>query len=836
MYLGAAPGVGKTYSMLGEGHRRLKRGTDVVVGVMEDHGRAITRAMVEGLEVQPRLTLEYRGTTFTEMDVDGLLARRPAVALVDELAHTNVPGSRNAKRWEDVNELLDAGIDVVTTVNIQHLESLNDVVESITGVVQQETVPDHVVRRADQIELVDMSPEALRRRMAHGNVYPSERVDAALSHYFRVGNLTALRELALLWVADRVDEGLARYRAEQGIAETWPARERIVVALTGGGEGDTLIRRGARIAGRSAGRDLLAVHVVRGDGLNIGDQEALNRQRALTESLGGTFHTVVGDDVATALLEFSRGVNASQLVIGASRRGWLASALQPWTGDSIVRDSGDIDVHVVTHPGASRHLGRRRTRRALSRRRRVAGWSLALVGPWLLSWLLLSWPADVGLPTDLMLFLALTVAVALVGGLVPALVGAVVASTLLNYHFTPPTGGLTIAEPENAFALVVFLVVAAAVASVVDLAARRSGEAARAQSEAAALSALAGDVVRSDTGLVAVLNRVQEAFAQEYVALLERQGSNRAWRAVAEVGEGSLTEPEEADTAVLIDDVHSLVLRGRPLAASDRRVLDAFAAHLVALDERDRLRGQAAEAERLAGVDALRTSLLAAVSHDLRTPLAGVKAAVSSLRQPDVVWTPDERDELLATIEDSADRLDDLLGNLLDMSRLQTGALRPRQDSVDLADVVAGAARGLPTEHLQVDLPDDLPLVVSDAGLLERIVANVLQNAVRHSPDDSPVLVSGGYVGDQVELRIADRGTGVADAQKEQMFKPFQRLGDAPAGDGVGLGLAVARGFAMALGGQLDPEDTPGGGITMVLSLPASGGAPVAPSRVEAGR
>ncbi len=349
VYLGAAPGVGKTFAMLDEGKRRADRGTDVVIGFVEDHGRQKTREKTVGLEVVPRRSVEYRGVEFEEMDLDAVLNRRPAVVLVDELAHTNVPGIGNEKRWQDVDLLLDAGIDVITTVNIQHLESLNDVVESITGIGQRETVPDEVVRRADQIELVDMSPEALRRRMVHGNVYPPERIDAALTNYFRLGNLSALRELALLWVADRVDEGLDRYRQQHGIDTPWPARDRIVVALTGGPEGDALIRRGVRIAGRSAGRDLLAVHVHRGDGMTASQPQALERQRVLVESLGGTYHSVVGEDVAEALLDFARGVNASQLVIGASRRGRFASMVQPWTGEAIVRGSGDIDVHVVTH-------------------------------------------------------------------------------------------------------------------------------------------------------------------------------------------------------------------------------------------------------------------------------------------------------------------------------------------------------------------------------------------------------------------------------------------------------------------------------------------------------
>ncbi|KPM50195.1 histidine kinase, partial [Frankia sp. R43] len=306
IYLGAAPGVGKTYAALDEAHRRAERGTDVVVGFVETHSRPRTTAMLDGLETIPRQIIEYRGGSFTEMDLDAILTRHPDVAFVDELAHTNIPGSRHTKRWHDVQDLLTAGIDVISTVNIQHLESLNDVVETITGVPQRETVPDDVVRRADQVELVDMAPEALRRRMAHGNIYTPEKIDAALANYFRVGNLTALRELALLWLAGKVDDQLDRYRTDHGIAGTWETRERVVVALTGGPEGDTLIRRASRIAARSKGADLLAVHVARSDGLTGADPSALARQRTLTESLGGSYHQVIGDDVPTALLDFAR--------------------------------------------------------------------------------------------------------------------------------------------------------------------------------------------------------------------------------------------------------------------------------------------------------------------------------------------------------------------------------------------------------------------------------------------------------------------------------------------------------------------------------------------------
>ncbi|MFF4500388.1 universal stress protein [Streptomyces sp. NPDC001401] len=354
VYLGSAPGVGKTYAMLGEGQRRASRGTHVVIGFMEDYGRPLTREMAEGLETVPRKTMSYRGSSFTEMDLDAILARRPQVVLVDELAHTNIPGCRHEKRWQDINELLDAGIDVISTVNIQHLESLSDVVEQITGVRQRETVPDDVVRQADQIELIDMSGEALRRRMVHGNIYPSDKIDTALSHYFRLGNLTALRELAMLWAADRVEEALLRYRNDHGIQQPWSTRERVLVALSGGPEGDTLIRRAKRTASRGAGGEFLAVNVQRSDGLATASPKLLARQQALVEELGGTFHTVTSDDTAGAVLDLARQVNATQIVIGATRRSRLKELFSRGVGETIIEGSGDdIDVYVVTHSEAA---------------------------------------------------------------------------------------------------------------------------------------------------------------------------------------------------------------------------------------------------------------------------------------------------------------------------------------------------------------------------------------------------------------------------------------------------------------------------------------------------
>ncbi|HEV7653474.1 MAG TPA: DUF4118 domain-containing protein [Mycobacteriales bacterium] len=875
IYLGAAPGVGKTYAMLGEAHRRLQRGTDVVVGLVETHGRARTAELLDGLEVLPRVTVDYRGAAFEELDADAVLARRPQVAVVDELAHTNVPGGRHGKRWQDVEDLVAAGIDVLTTVNVQHLESLNDVVETITGVPQRETVPDEVVRAADQVELVDLTPEALRRRMAHGNVYAADKVDAALGNYFRVGNLTALRELALLWLAGTVEEQLDRYRTDHGITSTWETRERVVVALTGGPEGDTLVRRAARIAARNTGADLLAVHVTRSDGLTGADPATLARQRVLVESLGGTYHQIVGDDVPRAMLDFARAENATQLVLGASRRGRLAQLFSPGIGVTVTAQSGSIDVHMVTHEQVGRGRGRLpRLSAGLTLRRRLAGLVTAVVALPLLTLVLSSLRDALNLTSDVLVFLVAVIGAALVGGLWPAVAAAVAASLLLNWFFTQPTGRFAIAERNNALALVVFLAVAVMVSWVVDLAARRSSQAARATAEAETLSTLAGDVLRGETALTALLDRVRESFGMASATLLERGPApasdtapstppapdrtpedagwpgdpktppagpvvperapaadarpggveRHGWHVVASSGPDPCVRPENGDVDVPVGDDLALVLRGRPLAAEDRRVLAAFGAQAAVALRQRRLAQAVAEAEPLAEVDRTRTALLAAVSHDLRSPLASAKASVSALRSDGVPWSEPERAELLATADESLDRLTRLVENLLDLSRLQAGALAVFPQRVGLEDVLPAVLRELGPDGagIEMTLEMELPEVMADPGLLERILVNVAANAVRHSPANDPPRITGSAHRDRVEVRVIDFGRGVPESDWDRIFVPFQRLGDRDNTAGVGLGLALSRGLADAMDGLLYPDHTPGGGLTMVLSLPAA--------------
>ncbi|MFA1548650.1 DUF4118 domain-containing protein [Actinomadura chokoriensis] len=820
VYLGAAPGVGKTYAMLSEARRRYERGTDVVVGYVETHDRPRTEALLDGLEIVPRRSLAYRGAEFTELDVAAVIERAPAVVLVDELAHTNVPGSVHAKRWQDVEEIRDAGIDVISTVNVQHLESVNDVVEQITGVAQRETVPDEVVRRADQVELVDMAPEALRRRMAHGNIYRPEKVDAALSNYFRVGNLTALRELALLWLAGKVDDQLDRYRADHGIGGTWEARERIVVALTGGPEGDALLRRATRIAARSKGADLLAVHVARGDGLAGARPGDLARQRQTVEGLGGTYHQVVGDDVPKALLDFARGANATQLVLGVSRRGRFAQLLRPGVGVTTTARSGSIDVHMVTHDEARRGVASRGHGQGLSPSRRLTGFLLAAAGLPLLTLGLLEARPAISLPSDILFYLAAVVAIALVGGMWPAMFTAFAGFLLLNWYFTPPVHRFTVAAEENLMALAVFVLVGIGVSVVVDRAARRSREALRLGAEAEVLSTLAGDVLRGEHALDAVLGRLRETFGLVSVTLLERPSAEEDWRIVATVGGRPCGTPGDGDAEIPVGDDLTLAVRGRPMPAGDRRVLEAFAVQAAGALRQQRLRAEAERARPLEAADRMRTALLNAVSHDLRTPLASAKAAVDSLTGTSIAWTDEERAELLDTARLSLERLDRLVANLLDMSRLQAGVLGIASRPLALDEVVPRALDDLGGGEVSVKLGTDLPEVAADPALLERVLVNLIANAVRHSPPGEPVLITAGAIQDRVELRIADRGAGIPPGERERAFLPFQRLGDRDNHTGVGLGLALARGLTEAMDGELIPEDTPGGGLTMIVSLP----------------
>jgi two-component system, OmpR family, sensor histidine kinase KdpD len=549
----------------------------------------------------------------------------------------------------------------------------------------------------------------------------------------------------------------------------------------------------------------------------------LDEHRALLVAMGGTYHEVVGDDVGEALIEFARAENATQLILGASRRSRWVELTRGSVINRVIRDSGPIDVHVISHEAPERGapLARPRRARALSTRRQLAG---ALVGVALLPLLTLVMTAvreDIGLPGGLMLYLLAVVVVAAIGGLWPALVASVVAFVLANWYLTPPLHELSIQKTEDLLALVVFLLVAGVVSELVNIAARKSADAARARAEAETLALLGGQLLTEKDPLPLLINTLRTAFALGAVSVLRKSGDD--WVVETSTGAPAPASPDEGDVSIPIDAEMQLVVVGPGLAAEDLALLQAFTSQLALALERRQLRAEAAVAAGLAETSDLRAALLAAVSHDLRTPLSSIKAAATSLLQQDVDWTPQATRELLTAIDEETDRLNALVGNLLDMSRLQSGALQLAMRDVGLEEVVPAAIKGLGERGNTVDVTVDetLPRVHADAALLERAVANIVDNALAWSPPDRPVRVEAGSVAGRVDLRVVDRGPGIPADQRDRVFLPFQRLGDQSNGTGTGLGLAVARGFVEAMDGAITVEDTPGGGLTMVVSLDA---------------
>ncbi|WP_413336663.1 DUF4118 domain-containing protein [Brevibacterium sp. GP-SGM9] len=853
VFLGYAPGVGKTVAMLETAAAASATGRDVVIGIVEDHGRAFTRALAEGFEIVPRRQVPHQGRTFEEFDAEAVLARSPELVVIDELAHANVvpdgdttteDATTRAKRWEDVEVILAAGIDVYTTINIQHLESLGDVVGAIIGRRQAERVPDPFLRAADEVELIDISPAALRARLAEGNIYAAAKVDAAMANYFRLGNLTALRELALLWLADRVDEGLEKYRDEKGIRTTWAARDRILVAITGGPESTTLIRRGLRIAGRVAGRELHVVHVVEPDGTRRSGAPALLAARELAEANNAVWHTVVGDDVAKALIEFARTLNASQIVLGVSRSPWYRRMLGPGVANRVINAAADIDVHMVTHAQAARFwLPDRESPRAnpLSTLRRILGWVIGVLAPPALTALFIGLgPGSTSLSLNFLSYITVVVLVALIGGLWPAVMTAVFGTVLINFFFTHPVNSLSVKQLENILALIIFIAVAVAVATVVDKAARRSRQAQAAEHEGAVLSELAGAMIAEGDSPEAMVASIRSTFFLDGVTLLS--AGDDGTRAIASAGEEARSRAQ-AGEIIDLDETTFLALKGRALSAGEQRILDAYAGRLLRVLTESRLRVSREQAEELSAGNAVRTALLTAVSHDLRTPLGAIKTAASALQLEEIELSAADERLMLETIEHGTERLEKLIDNLLDMSRIQSGAVTIATAPVLVEDLVASAlaeidpgsrvldpgSRPSSRGSQPLDQGSQPPITVDiapgtwvdvDFGLFERVLVNIIENSVKYG-QGSPIIIDASTDAEAVHLRIADSGPGVGADALERIFTPFTRLDESNT-VGLGLGMAVALGLCRAMNIELRAEQTPGGGFTAVLTCPVT--------------
>jgi two-component system sensor histidine kinase KdpD len=818
IYLAAAPGAGKTYAMLDEAQRRASRGTEVVIANVATHGRSGVAARLEGL---PRIPPLAAPTGLDgAIDVAAILARRPKVVAVDELASNNPEGSQNAFRWQDVAELLSHGISVLTTINIEELESVAEVARDL-GFEPTARVPDRFVQRATQVHFVDQTPEAIRRRLAHGNIYSASELDAATTRRMSEETLRVLRELALAWMLDHA-------RAERGrtseIGGPRVVRERVVVGLTGGPTGDAVVRRAAHLAGRLQA-ELIGLHVRSAAEVGSDANAQLERDRATLVALGGSYHEVASNDVASALVAFASAQDATQLVLGSTRRTRWVELIRGSLINEAVGLAG-IDVHVVSTPSAP-SLGDGRLRdaaRPLSRvpspfgvRRSRLAWVLSFVAPCAMTAVLWLSRSVVDLSSQLLLYLVAVCVVAVFGGVRPAVVAALTSSVLANWFFTPPVHTLAVDHVEDIIALVVFLTVGIVIGSAVSMMARRSAIAASARSDAGTLAAMAGAVAGSTEPMPEVLQHLADVFGARGAAL-RRPGGGR--EPVEQVGEpfdvGSVSFP--------IGNAHTLELLD-PTRTLDASTLDAFTDQIAIAIEQGGLRRAAEYAEAMERSNRLRAGLLAAVSHDFRTPLASIKAAASSLRQRDIEWEPEVREELLATIETGTDRVIALVTNLLGMSRIQAGAVEPLLEPTSLDEVAHKAVAGLEERgrRVRILLEEQVPLVRADAALLERVIANVVDNACTWSPAESDIRVDAVEHVSTVDLRVVDRGPGIAVDERDSVVLPFHRAGEHPRSDGAGLGLAVAHGFVELMHGRLTFDDTPGGGTTVVISLPRAG-------------
>ena len=824
IYLGCAAGVGKTCAMLTEGHSRKSRGADVIVGYVETHGRHKTSALVAGLEVAPRREVFHRGKVIEEMDLSYILDRHPQVVLVDELAHSNVDTSPNAKRFEDVKKILDAGINVIGTLNIQHLESLNDVIFEITGVRQNETIPDSFVRAADQIELVDMTPEALRRRIAHGNVYPIERSEAALNNFFKVENLSALRELALLWLADRVDESLKEFRERHSQNKGWETKERILVALGGVPENDLLIRRAARLAMRSRGT-LFGVHVSAQNGLSSSNLATIEKQRKLLESLGGTFIEISATSVVDGIMQIAKAENVTQIVLGASGRSHLRRFVGSDIIDDIVSASGHgIDVHVVS---VSRSSTSRRFKVLLRISNRISGnvnlaRSLGLLSTTLLlplaTVILSHFRQQLDLSSTTLIFLLIVTAISFIGGLIPSIAGAIVGFLLLNYFFTPPLHTFTIGNSRDLITLLTFLVVSSAFGILIDLQRRRLITSRRNEIK----SRLHG---RAAEILVTSPNASYELIAELRKQL--RRSSAVLTRGEFERGEivtfdGNIGEiGKDANRVSLAEDTYYLYLSPGALEPFDLEILAIMKPQIEAAITAKALIEERERSEILQQADNFRKSILAAVSHDLRTPLAAIRAAASGLLEDDVKLEPSLERELVSTIDDEARNLTSIVSNLLDLTRINMGGISVIPQPTSPADVVDQTLLSMRRNLNRIEnkVAENTEVIIADQPLLERALANLLDNAIAFSPLDSKVEIKAVTSEKTVSIEVRDEGTGIAEEDLGRVFVPFQRSGDSSARPGLGLGLAVAKGFIEAQGGRLEVESKVGAGTTFRIIM-----------------
>jgi two-component system sensor histidine kinase KdpD len=869
IFLGAAPGVGKTYEMLSAAQTRRRENVDVAVGVVETHGRAETEALTAGLEVIPRRTIAYRERTLTEMDLDAILVRRPRLVLVDELAHTNAPGSRHPKRYLDVEELLAAGIDVYTTLNIQHVESLNDVVARITRIRVRETVPDSVIERADDIELIDLTPEDLIQRLKDGKVYVPAQAERAVRHYFAPGNLTALRELALRRTAQRVDNQMVDYMRSHAIEGPWPAGDRVLVCVQGGSKATATVRHAKRLADQlRAPWTAINVETTGATGATAAVQDSVVEALRLAQSLGAEPVLIPGQDVADSVIDYARANNVTHLIVGKSNRAGWRQFVSGSITQRLINRAGGINIHVIEVPAERPETAPPAPVPAVKPPFKASPYAVATL------LVLLAIPVAtvlhdlLGVTNVALVFLTAILIGAVLRGLGPSLFACFIAMMAYNFFFLPPLYTLTIADPENVVSLFFFAVVAV-IAS--NLAARVRGQAvsarlrARQTDDLYQFSRKLAVAVTLDDLLWATAHQIALMLKVRVVLLLPQWGNDRdndkgsiavragfppedmldeadlaaakwSWEKNRIAGRGSDTLP---GGKWLFQPLRTGrgplgvvgIIRDAPgplLTPDQQRLLDALADQAALAIERVNLARDLHLARLQVETDRLRSALLTSISHDLRTPLASILGSATSLRSQDAILDTPTKEALLGTIIEESDRLNRFIGNLLDMTRLESGALKPRTSLNEFSDVIGAvlrrAAHILAAHRIKVDLPPGLPLVALDMVLFEQVLFNLLDNAAKHAPIGSLVTIQARHDGDTVTLCIMDEGEGIPPGDVERIFEKFYRAGGADRRRaGTGLGLAICRGFVEAMNGTISAanrSDRQGAMFTITLPVP----------------
>lgn len=861
IFLGAAPGVGKTYEMLMSGRARLADGVDVVIGIVETHGRKETQTLVEGYEVIPRLEIDYKGRILEEMDLDAILARHPALVLVDELAHTNVAGSRHPKRYLDVQEILTHGIDVYTTLNIQHVESLNDVVAQITRVRVRETVPDSIIDQADDIEIIDLTPDDLIKRLEEGKVYIPSTAQRAIENYFSPGNLTALRELALRRTAQRVDEQLLTHMQAHAIPGPWAAGERVLVCVDARAGGAARVRYARRLADRlRAPWTALHVDTPRSAAMPEEDKDRLATQLRLAEQLGAEVTTIPGQNVAQDIVRHATANNFTHIVIGRPTRSRWRELIEGSLTYDLIRNAGDISVHVIS--GNERNAeATSRTVKAADEQWQFEIWPYLRATAYVVGSLAFAVLLDQFLDVRnlAIIFLIGVLTSAVTGGLWPALYACLISAIAFNYFFLEPRYTLTIEDPESIVALAIFLVVAV-IASNLTARVQRQAVAARSRARATEdiylfSKKLAGAGTLDDV-LWATAFQIASMLKLRVVLLLPEDGTiavkagyppddtlaeadiaaaRWAWEHNRAAGRGADTLPgakrlylplRTGRTAVGVVGLDN-DKQGPLLTPEQQRLLDALADQAAVAIERIQLVADVDRAKLAAEADRLRSALLTSISHDLKTPLAAIMGAAGTLRDFEAALSEQDRTELLSTVLDEAERLNRFIANLLDMTKIESGTMEPNYAFHYLGDIVGSAlhrARKIVREHkTEIDIPSDLPMLRVDPVLFEQVLFNLLDNAAKYAPPGSTIRLQAWADNGFIILQIMDEGPGIPPADLKRVFDTFYRVrkGDQVRA-GTGLGLSICRGFIEAMGGTLSAanrSDRSGAVFTIKMQL-----------------